>query len=133
MAYANQKVIKINKRPLVKPFYYTKMENLQQAMQVINKVSTLKMFLYLSKNEDKIDWELSSKDFMNWTGLSKNMSDSAIDELIELGYIIQPKEGVKRYSFFDNIEDAKAEKERFKNAETSNQKETLEEYPGFVF
>ena len=133
MAYANQKVIKINKRPLVKPYYYTKMENLQQAMQTITKVSALKMFLYLSKNEDKKDWDLSSKDFRFWTGLSKNMADEAIDELIKLGYIIQPNPDIKRYSFFDNIDDTKAEKERLNKAETLNQKEAPQDPPGFVF
>lgn len=126
MAYANQRVIKIKKQPMKKPFYYTNMENLKTAMQLMNKPSTLKMFLYLSKNENGIDWDLSTKDFHEWTGLSKNMADSAIEDLLQMGYLIQPIEGKKKYIFCDNLEDAKAEKERLKNAETLNIKEIQE-------
>ena len=114
MAYANQRVINIRKQKIDKPFYYTNMGNLKTAMQLIKTVSALKMFLYLSKNENGIVWDFSSKDFKDWTNLSKNTVDSAVEDLLEIGYLIQPKEKIKRYIFYDNLEDAKAEKERLK-------------------
>lgn len=123
MAYANQRVINIRKQPMKKPFYYTNMENLKTAMQLISTVSALKMFLYLSKNENGIVWDLSSKDFQNWTDLSKNTVDNATKELLKIGYLIQPNEDIKRYIFYDNIDEAKAEKERLKSVETTDIKE----------
>ena len=123
MAYANQRVINIRKQPMKKPFYYTNMENLKTAMQLINKPSSLKLFLYLSKNENGIVWDFSSKDFEDWTKLSKNMADKAVADLLEIGYLIQPKENIKRYIFYDNIDEAKAEKERLKSVETIDIKE----------
>ena len=51
------------------------------------------------------------------------MADKAVADLLEIGYLIQPNEDIKRYIFYDNIDEAKAEKERLKSAETTDIKE----------
>lgn len=57
--------------------------------------------MYLAKNQDKYNFNLSSSDFMLWSGFGYSAYTTAFKELVTEGYLIQ-KEGTEDiYTFFD--------------------------------
>ena len=67
--------------------------------------------MYLAKNQDKYNFNLSSNDFMLWSGLGYTAYTTAFAELEEEGYLIL-KEGTETiYTFFDKSQKEKNEKD----------------------
>ena len=67
----------------------------------------------MAKNQNGYEYELSSKDFMEWARVSKPTYLEAFNELVEKGYL-KADEGSNLYEFYDlpKIED---EKTKIKN------------------
>ena len=61
---------------------------------------TIKLWLYLSKNQEDYRFELSPKDAAAW-GLKKDSYYKAIDTLIEKGYLSPVSEGSNTFIFFE--------------------------------
>lgn len=62
------------------------------------KGETLKLWLYIAKNQDDFQFELSQKALSEW-GLKKDAYYSAKKKLIELGYLTPAREGSNIYIF----------------------------------
>lgn len=86
--FANQRTVELAERvPRNKDNIYAtiNIEALQEAMKNI-KCETLKLWLYINKNQDKYKFDLSQKALEEW-GLKKDSYYTAVDKLIELGYL----------------------------------------------
>lgn len=87
--FANQKSIELADRiPRNKENIYAtiNIEALQNAMTNI-KGETLKLWLYINKNQNNYKFDLSQKELEKW-GLKKDSYYNAINKLIELGYLV---------------------------------------------
>lgn len=100
MSVENQKIIKLGKRaPWDSGNIYGRfhIDALQLAMNEL-KGETLKLWLYIAKNQDEYQFELSQKALLDW-GLKKDSYYKAVNTLIELGYLTQQREGSNIYIF----------------------------------
>lgn len=102
MSVANQKIIKLAERTKRDAEHLYSMNNLyalQAAMQTLNG-SGLKLWLYLNKNQDGYRFELSRVDCAKW-GIKKDSYYSAVDELINKGFLVQDHYGSNMYWFHE--------------------------------
>ena len=103
MSVPNQKIVQIGKRTVRdgKHLYATmNLEALQLAMKTL-KGSSLKMWLYLNKNQEKYTFELSRAACLEW-GIKKDSYYDGFKELMEKGYLIQAREGSNYYTFYES-------------------------------
>lgn len=94
MSVPNQDIVKIGKRePFNQENIYGRfhIDALQTAMTTL-KGETLKLWLYLAKNQDDYQLELSQKALAEW-GLKKDAYYTAKKKLIEVGYLTPLREG----------------------------------------
>ena len=99
MSVPNQKIVQIGKRTVRdgKNLYATmNLEALQQAMNTL-KGSSLKMWLYLNKNQEKYTFELSRAACLEW-GIKKDSYYDGVRELVEKGYLVQSRGGSNYYT-----------------------------------
>ena len=111
MSVANQKIIKLaprTRRDAEHLYSMNNIEALQAAMQVLNG-SGLKLWLYLNKNQDGYRFELSRVDCAKW-GIKKDSYYSAVEELINKGFLVQDHYGSNMYWFHEK---AVSEKPKF--------------------
>ena len=104
MSVANQDIIKItNREPydINNKFCRIHLDALQEAMKNL-KGETLKLWLYLDKNQDNFQLELSQKALAEW-GLKKDAYYTAVKKLKELGYLTPIREGSNIYIFHETI------------------------------
>ena len=102
MSVANQKIIKLaprTRRDAEHLYSMNNIEALQAAMQVLNG-SGLKLWLYLNKNQDGSRFELSRVDCAKW-GIKKDSYYSAVEELINKGFLVQDHYGSNMYWFHE--------------------------------
>ena len=87
--YANQKRIRIKQVPKSGNHLYCMMNiaALEYAMKNL-KPSGLRLWLYLNKNRDGFDLELSPSAIRNNCGLPLSSCRKAVEELIESGHIV---------------------------------------------
>lgn len=105
MAVANQKIVVIAPRQAyTKDFSRIHNEALQKAMQQL-KGEHLKLWLYLIKNKDNYQLELSQKALEEW-GLKKDSYYKAVKSLINLGYLTPAKDGSNIYTFTEYQSDS---------------------------
>ena len=102
MSVPNQERIIVKKSKTNKDNLYlcANLEALQEAMTIIKNSSALKLWLYLVKNQNGYEFELSQVDCQKW-GISRSSYYRAKNELIELGYLVPVREGSNIFSFFD--------------------------------
>ena len=103
----NQKLIKIGKEVCnnnSKDNYYAKinLNALQNAMIDLNTEASIKMWLYLAKNQNGYELALSSIDAIKWGIGSKSSYDRAVKALIDKGYLVK-QEGKKDYYMFYEV------------------------------
>ncbi len=72
---------------------------LREAMQNL-KGSSLKLWLYFNKNQDKYNFELSRSDCLSW-GIKKDSYYSAVGDLIDKGYLVPIRKGGNTFVFFE--------------------------------
>lgn len=102
MAVANQDIIIIGERePFDTKHAFGRIHSnaLQQAMMAL-KGETLKLWLYLNKNQSGFQLELSQKACEQW-GIKKDAYYAARKKLIELGYLVPKEKGSNIYIFYE--------------------------------
>lgn len=107
----NQRVITINKETTNvnkatiknKENLYTKINIsvLDEAAAALQKIGSFKLFMYFAKNQDKYCFNLSSADFMAWSGLGKTAYTSAFQELEEKGFLVKDKNKEDVFYFYE--------------------------------
>lgn len=119
MAVANQKIVVIAPRQAyTKDFSRIHNEALQKAMQQL-KGEHLKLWLYLIKNKDNYQLELSQKALEEW-GLKKDSYYRAVESLVELGYLTPAKDGSNIYTFTEYQSNSQNAKKTSQNAKKSS-------------
>ena len=116
MSVPNQDIVKVGKRPTYDEkhkFCRTHLDALQEAMNNL-KGETLKLWLYLNKNQDDYQLELSQKACEAW-GLKKDAYYTAKKKLIELGYLTPINEGSNIYIFSEKPKEENGLSEKPKN------------------
>ena len=102
MSVPNQKIVQIGKRTVRdgKHLYATmNLDAMQQAMRTL-KGSSLKMWLYLNKNQENYTFDLSRTACLEW-GIKKDSYYDGVRELVEKGYLVQAREGSNYYTFYE--------------------------------
>ena len=101
MAVPNQKIIKINKEPCDKEHLYTSINLHALQLAILDlRGEAFKLWLYLSKNQNLYQFELSQKAVTDWTGISRATYYRAIEELTSKGYLVQ-NDGSSLYTFYE--------------------------------
>lgn len=95
----NQKIIKNHKKEKYNGTFFIMGSNeLSIACKELNGTE-LKVWLYLMKNQPKVEWVLYMVDCTNFTGISSKSYYDAINSLIDKGYIIHEKGSI--YGIYD--------------------------------
>lgn len=83
--------------------YYAKinLNALQNAMIDLDTEASIKMWIYLAKNQDGYELALSSIDAIKWGIGSKGSYDRAVKMLIEKGYLVKQDRKKDYYNFFE--------------------------------
>lgn len=99
----NQRIIKVNKAPTNRENLYTtnNLSAIDEAARRLGSYGGFKLYIYLAKNQNNYTFALSSKDFMEWSGMGKQAYTTAFDELVNQGYLIRSEEQKNLYSFYD--------------------------------
>ncbi len=134
MSVPNQKRIRIGERVQRNRdnlYAMMNLDALKEAMQIL-KGSSLKMWLYFNKNQDKYEFELSRVDCQEW-GIKKDSYYSAIVDLIDRGYLVQMREGSNIYTFCEKANSEKTNDcvsenkiQDWENQIDESEKETME-------
>ena len=109
----HQREITVHKEICNKQNKYTanNLAALDEAAGRLQSKGGFKLYMYLAKNQDKYNFNLSSTDFMLWSGLGYTAYTTAFNELEDEGYLIL-KDGTETiYTFFDKSQIPKEEKE----------------------
>ena len=90
MSFANQKAVRIEKEPCDLKNHYSKIniDALQNAMNVLTKMCSMKLWLFLSKNQNGYKFDLSCADCQKW-GLKPDSYHAAVNDLIEKGFLVK--------------------------------------------
>ena len=137
----NQRVITVNKAPCGGKNKYTlnNLDSLNEAAGRLVQKASFKLYIYIAKNQDKHSFNLSSSHFMKWANVGITAYNTAFNELVREGYLIQ-KEGTKViYTFYDksqndNIVEIEFPKEKvneIRNAKQNYESEQI--HDDFVF
>ena len=102
MAAPNQRIIYIKRvsADVRKEFFKIGHQQLTKAAADLNG-NTFKLYIYLANNKDSYKLELSSKDFIQWSGTSDSTYDRAFQELKEKGYLLKAPEKKNVYLFVE--------------------------------
>lgn len=102
MAAPNQRIIYIERisANAKKDFFKIGHEQLNKAASDLNG-NAFKLYIYLCNNKDSFRLELSSKDFIRWSGTSDSTYDRAFRELKDKQYLIQAKGKKNVYLFVE--------------------------------
>lgn len=102
MASPNQRIIYIKRvsADVRKEFFKIGHQQLTKAAADLNG-NTFKLYIYLADNKDSYKLELSSKDFIQWSGTSDSTYDRAFKELKEKGYLLKAPEKKNVYLFVE--------------------------------
>lgn len=128
----NQRTITVNKECGDKVRLYTKncIDAIDEAAGRLHSQDGFKLYMYLAKNQDKYQFNLSSTDYMNWSRCGYKAYKSAFEELVKEGYLIL-KEGTKTvYTFYDK---SRVKEEQEQDVLIEIPKEKVEEVKDFVF
>lgn len=95
----NQKVVTVNKVKCDKTHLYAtiNLEAMEWAAQSLD-AGAFKLWVYFAKNQNGFEFALSSKDVLDTFGMKIRQYNSAVDELIEKGFLVRQGESNK-YSF----------------------------------
>ena len=101
--YANQKQIivkRVNKK-LRNNFISIALSSLDKAGVALSG-NAFKLYTYIAGNKDNYSFYLSSMDVMKKRGMSRSGYFSAVNELQDKGYLVQPDETVNNYIFYED-------------------------------
>lgn len=100
MSFPNQKKIIVDKMPCDKRNKYAviNQQALQKAMCELKTMGSIKLWLYLAKNQPDYKFDLSCAECGKW-GLKPDAFHSAVKELINKGYLMHNK--ANEYTFIE--------------------------------
>lgn len=91
-------------------------DNIAAAMKDLNRVSSLKLYIYLLGNTDNYHFALSTQDVADKCGLNLKSAKEAVNDLIEKKYLVLREK--KTYDFYEvaktEIEPVEEIKKEFK-------------------
>lgn len=101
----NQRCITTHKEPTDNECidnYYAKinLKALKNAMSTLTP-KAFELWVFLSKNQDNHFFWLSKVDFMNWSKVRSTSYYEAFNELKELKYLVERKEGNNQFDFYE--------------------------------
>ena len=109
--YENQKIITTIKESGIdeneSSFAAININALSSAMALL-KTSTFKVWIYLAKNANNYTFALSCVDVCRFCKISTGTFHSAIQELIEIGYLVHTED--THYSFYEILPKSKRNK-----------------------
>lgn len=103
MPFPNQRIITISKRKGDKKNLYTSicLDALDEAGKTLKQKASMKLYIYFVKNQNNYNFELSSKDFCEWSGCSIEAYRTAFKELIEKEFLHKTNiDGSNEYYIF---------------------------------
>lgn len=113
MAVPNQRIIYIkrNSAEVRKEYFKIGHDQLNKAAHDL-KPNAFKLYIYLADNKDNYKLELSSKHFLQWSGMSDSTYDKAFKELKDKEYLIQAPDQKNVYLFVEESRNYKDRHER---------------------
>lgn len=111
-AAPNQKIVYIGERvPRDAAHPYTE-QSIEAMRHAANELSgdRFKVWMYLSKNRDDFTLELSQKDMLKW-GVKKDTYQRAVNDLIDLGYLVEIDAERNEWEFVEYPRENKREQE----------------------
>ena len=94
ITYANQRRITIHRevpkgtKESKRSYVIAYNDNINDAMKNLSKATSFKVYMYMLGNVDEYRFALSTQDISNTTGISLKSAKDAINELIDLGYLV---------------------------------------------
>lgn len=95
-----QRVVKINKADKGAHYTLINKDALEIAMHQL-KPSAFKVWIYIGSQRNKEEWVLSCVHTTNFTNMSKPTYLSAVNELIDKGYLIPIENKKDYYNFYE--------------------------------
>ena len=97
----NQKIITIHKLPRKGEELFTAFSQYvqQHVMNDLNKIGSLKLWMYLTKNQDAYTFALSPAACSDW-GIGQDAYKAGVKDLIEKGYLV-PTQAKNSFIFYD--------------------------------
>ena len=122
ITYANQRRITIHRevpkgtKESKRSYVIAYNDNINDAMKNLNKATSFKVYMYMLGNVDEYRFALSTQDIADVCGMSKDTAKSAVNDLIEKGYLVLRDK--HSYDFYEHpIDDSipvEEEKKKFK-------------------
>lgn len=102
----HQREITVHKEICNKQNKYTanNLAALDEAAGRLQSKGGFKLYMYLAKNQDKYNFNLSSSDFMQWSGLGYTAYTTAFNELVEERYLLLKEDTEDIYTFYDKAQ-----------------------------
>lgn len=136
----HQRELTISKAPTDKAHKYTanNLAALDEAARRLQSKGGFKLYMYLAKNQDKYNFNLSSNDFMLWSGLGYTAYTTAFKELETEGYLILKEGTTTIYTFYDQTKLPYNDKEKKNSVAIEIPEEKVDEIKkiqesGFIF
>lgn len=122
ITYANQRRITIHRevpkgtKESKRSYVIAYNDNINDAMKNLSKATSFKVYMYMLGNVDEYRFALSTQDIADVCGMSKDTAKSAVNDLIEKGYLVLRDK--HSYDFYERpIDDSipvEEEKKKFK-------------------
>lgn len=100
--YPNQKTIRIHKQSIDGDYLLIDNSSWMKAYNHLKKRNTFGLYLYLAKNADGYNLDLSRRHVMDALGMSKDSYIRAVKELEDVGYLVKDVDGF--YDFYLEID-----------------------------
>lgn len=103
MSFPNQKRVTVNGDKKDKENLYTvlNLESITIAMHTLKNNSSFKLWCYIAKNQNNYTFDLSYIDAGKFCCLSKPTYLKGIQELIDVGYLVETSAG--NYDFYERL------------------------------
>lgn len=94
ITYANQRRITIHRevpkgtKESKRSYVIAYNDNINNAMKNLSKATSFKVYMYMLGNVDNYHFALSTQDIADVCGMSKDTAKSAVNDLIEKGYLV---------------------------------------------
>lgn len=94
ITYANQRRITIHRevpkgtKESKRSYVIAYNDNINNAMKNLSKATSFKVYMYMLGNIDNYHFALSTQDIADVCGMSKDTAKSAVNDLIEKGYLV---------------------------------------------
>lgn len=129
ITYANQRRITIHRevpkgtKESKRSYVIAYNDNINDAMKNLSKATSFKVYMYMLGNVDNYHFALSTQDIADVCGMSKDTAKSAVNDLIEKGYLVLREK--HSYDFYERPrgEELVAVKEKKKKFKTKAGKE----------